>query len=327
MPVLASIDVGSNTIRLLVGKVLGDRIVDSYYDRKITRLGDMLRHSQRLGDKEMDASLAAIEGFSSVIARSGVQKLRAVATSALREASNADLFVRRVSEITGIRIEVISGEQEAALTLKGIIFALRRLQGKPESVLVLDIGGGSTEWMFVRNMRSAGDLISRAEIGSIPAGVIKLVRDYVKNDPIMDSDINALNAAVVSILDDIGTLIGQLLSKNTSFIGTAGTFSTIASIDLGLETYSRERMHLHSVPFSRLNRMWEILRALPIEKRKSVPGLEPERADLIIPGLHFTISVMRHFGFRKLIASEYGLLEGVLLELKETFEKDIPTAG
>jgi len=326
MPLLASIDVGSNTIRLLIGEVLNDRIVDVHYDRKITRLGNMLRETGKLRDEAMDASLSAIKGFSSVIARRGVTKVRGVATSALREASNSDFFVRRVLEASGITLEVISGKEEAALALKGILFAMRPFPGGSDSALVLDMGGGSTEWIFIGNMHKTGLPLSYTKMGTIPLGVIKLAGEYIKNDPVREDDIEALDAAILSMLDILRTGIGHHVSGDARFIGTAGTFTTIASIDLGLEAYSRERVHLHRLPIGRLRDMWQILRALPLERRKAVRGLEPERADLIIPGLQFTISVMRFFGFDELIVSEYGLLEGVLLELKETVEKDIPKA-
>jgi exopolyphosphatase / guanosine-5'-triphosphate,3'-diphosphate pyrophosphatase len=327
MPPLASIDVGSNTIRLLIGEVLDDRIADTFYDRKITRLGNMLQHPGKLRDEAMDASLSVLEGFSSVIARQGVAGVKAVATSALREASNSDFFVGRVLDATGMHLEVISGRQEAVLTLKGILFAMRRFAVRPDSVVVFDMGGGSTEWIFAGNMRNAGPLLPHIEMGSIPVGVIKLAGQYIKTDPVGEDDMKTMSAAILPVLDDLRTLIGNRVSGDTSFIGTAGTFTTISSIDLGMETYSRERIHLHSVSFNKLRDMLEILRVLPLEKRKTVRGLEPQRADLIIPGLHFTISVMRLFGFDKLITSEYGLLEGVLLELKETFEKGISKAG
>jgi exopolyphosphatase/guanosine-5'-triphosphate,3'-diphosphate pyrophosphatase len=121
--------------------------------------------------------------------------------------------------------------------------------------------------------------------------------------------------------------VEQYIDDHTCFIGTAGTFTTIASVDLGLDAYAREKIHLHSISLKRLRAMSENLLSLPLEKRKKVKGLEPERADLIIAGLQFTIKIMDFFGFTELTVSDYGLLEGLLSETKETIGKDISETG
>jgi exopolyphosphatase / guanosine-5'-triphosphate,3'-diphosphate pyrophosphatase len=123
MSLRASIDVGSNTLRLLIAEVSGDRILDVYSDRKITRLGSGISRGGRLPEANIEGSLKALKEFSAVIAGYGVKDIKAVATSALREASNSDLFLTRALRDTGIKIEVITGEKEASLTLKGVLFA------------------------------------------------------------------------------------------------------------------------------------------------------------------------------------------------------------
>jgi exopolyphosphatase/guanosine-5'-triphosphate,3'-diphosphate pyrophosphatase len=217
---------------------------------------------------------------------------------------------------TGILIEVISGKKEAELTLTGILSSL------PESfvrhpLLIFDIGGGSTEWIICKDNNPV-------DIGSIPIGVIKLAGSYIKTDPVTETDLAALNREIASYLDTLKARINSFIDKETRLIGTAGTFTTIASIDLGLETYSREKVHLYSLPIRRLIAMSKRLLSLTLEDRKKVKGLEPERADLIIPGLQFTINVMEIFNIHELTISEYGLLEGLLFKmLKKTDEKDI----
>lgn len=128
MSLRASIDVGSNTLRLLIAEVRDNRIIDVYSDRKITRLGDGIDSSGRLWDKNMEGSLNALKGFSAVIAKYGVADIRAVATSAVREAANADIFIKKALNETGIAIEIIPGVKEAELTLKGILSSFENIK-------------------------------------------------------------------------------------------------------------------------------------------------------------------------------------------------------
>lgn len=318
MALLASIDVGSNTLRLLIGNVKDGRIDDVLYERRITGLGEGVDQTGRLQEQNIKASLEALREFSSLISKHGVKDFRSVATSALREASNSHIFIEKVFIDTGIPIEVISGEKEAELTLKGVLSSLpHSVFITPYSAFIVDIGGGSTEWILHKNKNFV-------DMGSIPAGVIKLAGSFIKTDPVSDANIKNLNNKIVSSLDNLKIRIGQYIEKDTKFIGTAGTFSTIASIDIGLNSYSREKIHLHRLPLNRLQDMNKKLLALPLKERKNIRGLEPERADLIIPGLQFTIKVMEIFGFDELIVSDYGLLEGILLEINE---KNIPETG
>jgi exopolyphosphatase / guanosine-5'-triphosphate,3'-diphosphate pyrophosphatase len=326
MLTLASIDVGSNTIRLLIGAVEDERIADIHSARRITRLGNKVNQTGILQDKNMEDSIAVLKEFSSAITHYGAHYTKAVGTSALREATNADLFIKKAFEETGIMIEVISGEQEAALTLKGILASLS-IAGYsiPESALIVDMGGGSTEWISIRKKHAAGT--SPALImGTIPMGVIRLAQKYVPVGPVSEYDVQQMAGEIDPVLLELNTRIGDV-PKETCLIGTAGTFTTIASVDLGLEQYSRERIHLHPIPFDGLLAMKDRLFSLTLKERETVKGLEPGRADLIIPGIQFTISMMKRFRIDELTVSDHGLLEGALLSVRETFEKSIPKTG
>ena len=321
MPLLASIDVGSNTLRLLVAEVRDNRIIDVYSDRKITRLGNKVGQTGRLQNDTMDASLSALMEFSSVISKYGVVHTKAVATSALREASNSDIFINKAFDSAGIAIEVISGRKEAELTLEGILASFPRSAFRiHRSAFIVDIGGGSSEWIFYRDR-------DNIDMGSIPVGVIKLAQKHIKTDPVSEEDLNALNHEIISVLNNLKYGIGQYIDNNTQLIGTAGTFTTIASIDLGLEAYAREKVHLHKINYARLKHIIKNLMPLPLKERVKVIGLEPGRADLIIPGIQFTINVMDMFGFDELTINDYGLLEGALLAIKELNGKSISETG
>ena len=317
----AAIDIGSNTIRLLIGNVQNNRIRHILCERKITRLAEGINQFRILRDDRIEASITVLKEFALIIQRNRVKTVSAVATSAIREAFNADAFIEKVRAETGISIKVIEGEKEAELTLKGMLSSFPDSPpNNYNSVLIIDIGGGSTEWILCNNKNPV-------TMGSIPVGVIKLLENVIKTDPVSEADISALNGEILSSLEILKKSIRTQVDKETRFIGTAGTFSTLASIDLHLEMYSREKMHLHKIPLNRLLDIRDRLAALPLRERMNVVGLEADRADLIIPGIHFTINVMERFGFDELTVSEYGLLEGVFLEtLKERDEKNIPAA-
>ena len=163
-------------------------------------------------------------------------------------------------------------------------------------------------------------------MGTIPMGVIKLAQKYVQAGPVSEYDVQQMTGEIDPVLLELKAGIGDV-PKETCLIGTAGTFTTIASVDLGLEQYSRERIHLHTIPFNRLLAMRDRLFSLTLKERETVRGLEPGRADLIIPGIQFTISMMKHFSIDELIVSDHGLLEGALLSARETLEKSISETG
>ncbi len=310
MSKVAAIDAGSNTFRLLVASLENKGFKDIYADRCITRLGDGLSISGTLQENRMNDSIEALKKFASICSKYNVQKINAFGTSALREATNSDIFIERAFEETGIKIEVLPGKKEAELTLKGIIYAFRNAGYRPP-YLVIDIGGGSTEFIFYKG-------VNNIKMWSIPIGVIKLCQRHNISDVITDDELSNLEIEILPVLENLQMQLGMFLDSNILLAGTAGTFSTIAAIDLELEEYSRESIHLHSISLKKLLEIFKKLISLNLEQRKSIKGLEPERADLIIPGLLFTIKIMDYLGFNKLTISEYGILEGAVLEMSDT---------
>ncbi|MDP3259299.1 MAG: Ppx/GppA phosphatase family protein [Thermodesulfovibrionales bacterium] len=306
MPPLASIDIGSNTLRLLVGMIEGQKIVRMRCEMVITRLAAGIGETGLLNADNMGKSVSVLKVFSDIISAYGISHIRAVGTSALREAENSEEFIRRVLSKTGIKIEVISGEEEAELTARGVIFDLP----ETNSSLIVDIGGGSAEWIFCRNS-------SPVEMGTIPTGVVKLFDKHIKSDPPSKADILSMRREAGIILNRLKTQIGHLIDKDTVLIGTAGTITTLASIDIGLESYGHEKIHRHNISLEKLYDISGRLISIPLSERKKMIGLEPERADLIIPGILFTINIMELFGFDNILVSDNGLLEGVLIKLSE----------
>lgn len=303
---LSSIDVGSNTIRLFIGRVENRKIIRLRTGMVITRLAAGIGETGLLNADNMEKSVSVLKAFSDIISVYGISHIRAVGTSALREAKNSEEFMRRVLSETGINIEVISGEEEAELTAKGVLFDLE----KRDASFIVDIGGGSTEWIFCRNS-------SPTELGTIPTGVVRLSDNHIKSDPPSKADILSLKKESDTVLSGLKTQMGHLINSRTVFIGTAGTITMLASIDIGLEVYDHEKIHRHNISLKKLYDISGRLISIPLSERKKMIGLEPERADLIIPGILFTINIMELFGFDNILVSDNGLLEGALIKLSE----------
>lgn len=301
---LASVDVGSNTVRLLIGRVGGGKVLPVEYRRKITRLARGLEKTGRLDATAVGETLKTLTDYGAAIKSKGVVRARAVGTSALREAANAGEFIASAGQETGLRVEVISGEEESRLTALGVAASVPFRS----NFFVIDVGGGSTEVMY----SGREDL---RESASFPTGVVKLMERHLREDPPSNEDMRSLRADAEALARSVRERFGGLIDRETALVGTAGTMTTIASIDLGLESYDREAVHLRSIPLAKLHDMSMMLASLPLEERVRLKGLETGRADLIIAGIILTISLMETLGFEKLVVSDSGILEGILLGL------------
>lgn len=306
---VAAIDVGSNTIRMLIGDVHGNILSRRFIDRAITRLAEGIGDSGMLLEKNMEKSIRVLKGFSSSIEGHSANCVSAVGTSALRQARNSQEFIDAVLKDTGIRINTISGIREAELTAKGVLLGFAE-SARP--LFIVDIGGGSTEWIMV-NPGRAGSSFS----GSLQAGVVDLFERFAETDPLSPDNLRAIYGEIDSHLSHLMRKIPEHLPSDTVFVGTGGTVTTLASLDLGLRAYDANKIHMHTITAERLHRLRDLLLSLPLCKRKEMDGLEPERADLIIPGILLTIKFMDFFGFSEITVSDYGLLEGLLKEANE----------
>lgn len=305
--IFAVVDVGSNTLRLLVSDVSGQGARTLRYEREITRLGASVEKSGLLGKHSLEKSLAALSKFAKIIQEMGAVRTWCVGTSALREARNSQDFIERAKRETGLEVEIVSGEREAELTAKGVLSAIDR----PRAYVIMDIGGGSTEFIYSTDEAPGiGHL-------TVPVGVVKLVDAHMHADPPTEKELAALREEALGVLDILKSKIGGGTKEGTRLVGTAGTATTLAAIDLGLERFDARRVHNHIIDLGRLEEMASYLNSMPASKRAGVKGLEPQRADLIIPGIILTISVMRAFSFPEILISSAGLLEGMVEELHE----------
>jgi exopolyphosphatase/guanosine-5'-triphosphate,3'-diphosphate pyrophosphatase len=320
---LAAIDLGTNTVRLLVGEpdgAGGYRPV--YAAQEITRLGQGLLPEGQLQPEPIRRSLAVLKRFCEAAEAHGAARVAVVGTSALREAKNRTAFLARAREETGIEVHVISGEEEARLTLLGVQAALQPSRG---DFLLMDIGGGSTEFLL-----TDGSGI-RAAI-STGLGVVKLTEAHLKNDPPLPAELAAVRDAVAARMARLRTQdlleVGHIaFRRGMTLAGTAGTVTSLAAIDLRLDPYDPESVNGYRLTRDRVGALLRELASLPLMKRRQIPGLEPGRADVIVAGALVCLGAMESLGFADLIVSDGGLREGILLDLLTRTAARAPTSG
>jgi exopolyphosphatase/guanosine-5'-triphosphate,3'-diphosphate pyrophosphatase len=298
----AAIDLGTNSARLLIGSVdFRSRIQTRFVAREITRLGGEFSKETGLSPAARKRSLAVLRDFADKIHCHEVKKIRAVATSAVRDAVNGTDFVNEVLQETGISLEVIDGHDEGLLTLHGIFSGL---PGRGNS-LVFDIGGGSTEYTLAQDE-------SLLFTKSLSLGVVRLTEGK-RSIPAMEDKIKRELEGLSADLALAGYSEALPASK---LIGTAGTPTTLAGIDLKLADYTTRSVHGHILSRDAIRNIYTRILPLSLEQRLLVPGIQPGREDLIIAGALLTIRTMEHFGYEFLTVSEFGLLEGLLLSIK-----------
>jgi exopolyphosphatase / guanosine-5'-triphosphate,3'-diphosphate pyrophosphatase len=294
---VAAIDLGTNTARLLIATK--DPYRQILLTRTITRLGGGFTRERGLSEEAQERSVSALKMFAKETSRYQVARVRAVATSAVRDAVNGEKFCERVLAETGIALEVIDGNEEAVLTLQGVAAIL---DDKSGDLAVFDVGGGSTEYTLAAGVEP---LFSR----SLPIGVVRLTEGKVGAAE-MEDKIRRELAIFKKELEGAG--LSERFSKAT-LIGTAGTATTLAAIQIGMENYDYTRVNNHTMPLSEVERIFDLLKPLTPKERLEVPGLEPGREDLIIAGILVVLLTMRVFGFKTFKVSDSGLLEGLIL--------------
>jgi exopolyphosphatase/guanosine-5'-triphosphate,3'-diphosphate pyrophosphatase len=301
---LAAIDLGTNTVRLLVAEALGrGRWRALHHTQTITRLGEGLQSRGELGDAAMARTVAAVAEYCRTAEALGARDIVIVATSAVREAPNRGTFLDRVRRAAGRDVRVVSGEEEARLALLGTLHGLDTLSG---SLLLFDIGGGSTEFILARERRLTA-------VVSLGLGVVPLAERYLTAGPVDWTRYGLMVREIRRGLSD-GLRDFARQGRPEHLVGTAGTVATLAALDQELPFYDPERVQGHVLHRDRIERLLARLGALPVSARAELPCLPPGRADVIIPGIAICLAAMGHFGFASLVVSEFGLREGILVD-------------
>ena len=307
-PRYASLDVGSNTVRLLIAeRMAGGGIRPLRGERSITRLGGNFSTEGNLDESAMGRTLETLSAFADLLRREGLENIFAVATGVLREAKNGKAFIERVFKRTGLSLRLVSGEEEATLMLKGVLGSLK---DQTPTQIVADVGGWSTEVLWVEGHKPK-------KTQSVQLGTVALAERFLREDPPQPRELEFLERFTGEVLKEMregfereGLAVEDLHSQ---LVGTAGSITTLAAIDQELLVYDPPKINGYRISRPALEEIYLRLRALPIKERRNVPGLEKGREDLIVAGAVVVLQLLEVFGLKGLVVSDSGLLEGVLL--------------
>lgn len=324
---VAAIDCGTNSIRLLVadctvsdgasGAGATGELVE--LDRRMTvvRLGQGVDQTGRLAPEALERTFAACREYAAVIKELGAERVRFVATSASRDAENREDFVRGVLETIGVEPEVISGDQEAEFSFTGATKELTGRDDLAKPYLVVDIGGGSTEFVVgddrVRAARSV-------DVGCVRMTERHLVVDGRVTDPPTREQVAAIRADIEAALDLAAATVP--LDEARTLVGLAGSVTTVAAIALGLPEYDSAAIHHSRISYEQVREISERMLTATHAERAAIPSMHPGRVDVIGAGVLVLLAIMERTGAREVVVSEHDILDGIAIRTAEAVEAD-----
>ena len=286
-------DIGTNSTRLLVAEVGDSQRLHSkariiMQQIRITRIGEGMKTDRRIKEEPLERTIAALKEYRRILEENQVEDYRIVATSAMRDALNRDEILERIYKETGFSVEIIEGSREAELSYLGAVSDF------PGRNAVIDIGGGSTEVVYEAALDPQGSLVYT----STDLGGVRLLEN-----PELRTEIIALLKANIPDQEQL---------RGLELVGVGGTATTIAAIFLGMTEYDWEKIHGLVLSREKIEEIGAGLRDLTLEERKKVPGLEPERADIIVYGIDILLAFMKEYGFSEMRVSDKDLLFALL---------------
>ncbi|MEX2255566.1 MAG: Ppx/GppA phosphatase family protein [Acidimicrobiia bacterium] len=301
---VAAIDIGTNSVRLLVADLDDPAGPLVTIDRRmrITRLGQGVNASRRLAPEAIERTLGVLREYRRAIDEHGAARVRATATSAARDSENRDEFFGPASEVLGVVPELLTGEEEARLSFMGATIEL----AAPAPYLVVDIGGGSTEFVFGTSAPEA--------LRSIDVGCVRVTEQWLHSDPPAPEELSNAVSAVRDELADVQRAV-PMLSEAATVVGLAGTVTTVAAVEQGLHEYDRDRIHHFRLTRAAAEEVFRTLATEPIADRRHNPGLEAERVDVIVGGAIVLVAIFRTFELTEMLVSEADILDGLARSL------------
>ncbi len=299
---VGSIDIGSNSVRLLVAQLGGSNGLKRLLgQRAMPRLGTGVRSSGMLSQEAIEHTVLIVKEFLQLARALGVKKILAAGTSAVREACNRDLLLQRLEQSTGLRVRVLSGEEEALWAVEGI----RWVWSSPlERWLAVDIGGGSSEFALVQGHGVLGVL-------SVPLGMVKLTEEYLLEDPPSEKALKNCRDEVRSVLKEAFLHLGLDGIKGLAVAGTAGTITTLAALEREMKNYEGDVIHGANLEKTAVEKWLSRLCAMQSKARRLLPGMEPGREDVIVAGAVIVDEFLELAGAESMMVSDHGLLEGM----------------
>jgi exopolyphosphatase/guanosine-5'-triphosphate,3'-diphosphate pyrophosphatase len=315
---VAAVDCGTNSVRLLVADVdaASGTLTDVDRRMEVVRLGEGVDRTGRFSTAALERTQLALRRYAEVIRECRAERVRMVATSATRDAANRGEFVASVLDILGVEPEVISGGEEATLSFTGATRGLADPGADP--CLVVDIGGGSTE--FVLGRAGEGSVRSAR---SVDVGCVRLTERHLHDDPPTARQVAAARADVEAAIEEAAADVA--LGDARTLVGLAGSVTTVTAMALGLAAYEPARIHRAHVPASRVREIAGILLAMPRAERAALPFMHPGRVDVIGAGALVWAAVVERVGLPEVVASEHDILDGIAWSVAARADLSEPT--
>lgn len=307
MPTFAAVDIGSNSVRLKIARLMGRRLVAIHEDREVTRLGESVFRSGFLSPEAMANTVKVLRRFHRAIQDAGADSVRVVATSAMRDARNSRAFQEWVQSTTGWKMETISGVEEARLIHLGLVSSARV---NTSTVLMLDLGGGSCEV----TISAEGHI---RETVSLPLGAVRLTNEFLTHDPPRKTEMQRLRGFVTREINRIGERIVRARPKVV--IATSGTADALSSLARGL--YRSKGRAAASVTRAQVQRMAKMLSRLPLEGRQRLSGVGPKRAEIIVAGATVYAELLERCQLSGFRYSPLGLRDGLLAQMAAEYDR------
>lgn len=295
------IDIGTNSMRLLIANTDSDKIIDRKKQINSTRIGKNIGENGVIDKDGLKKNIIALKQFANICKLENCEQIFCIGTAALRNAKNSSEFVDLAKKETNIDVQIISGKTEADLGYTGVVEGVDIENN--EKILILDIGGGSTEFIF-------GDKYGIVLKESINIGAVNLTEMFLKEET--DENIINMQNYIQSMLKDVLEKIEN--KKIDRVLGIGGTITSISAVNKKLEVYSMEKIHRSKFTFNELINQYKSIRKISKENRKKIPGLQPARADIIYAGEKILECVMDNLGIKEIMVSEYDNLEGVIIK-------------
>lgn len=305
---VAVVDIGTNSTRLLVADVENESVVEVERHSRVTRLGRGVDLSGQLSAEAIEAVCDAIAGYQEIYRRAGAEVVDAIATSAVRDSSNGGAFIAELRERFDLSARVLDGDEEARLTYLGATAE----HPPSEPALVIDIGGGSTELIV-------GEGREIAYHASLQAGVVRHTERHIAGDPPTPAELEALAADARSLIEDAIVNGAGERPRPRAAIAVAGTPTSLAAVEMGLDPYDPERVHGHVLTLPSIQRQLSRLASATLEQRSLIAGLHPDRAPTIVAGVVILIEAMRAFGLEQVEVSEHDILYGTAIAASRRF--------
>ncbi len=311
--IAAALDIGTNSVLLLVVRAEGGGLVRLHERCAITRLGEGVDASGELDAGAVARTLAALQAMVAEMGDLGVDRVGAIGTAVLRRVTNGERFTRAAEALLGCPIEVVSGRREAELVVVGVIGALG---SQPPGTVIFDVGGGSTELVLVGGADGPGR--GAVELSSLELGAVRLTERYLGGDPPLAAELEVARAEVSARLGELPATFDPRPATSgaeQALVGVAGTVTTLATVKLALAEYDTEQVNGLPLERGEIAAQIACYAGMALAERRAIVGLEPQRADVILGGALIVDGVLEHFGAERLRVCDRGVRWGLAREL------------